>query len=149
MSNHPPIPSTNEKTDKILKELGYETQPKAAPQQSPQSAPFPHLGSLYTKYLHGEELGTQPKTVTIQKITQEKVTPHPSLPTYQKWCLWVSGLPQGMPTGILFGAKGEKELVSIFGKADLASLIGKPVTIFTQPVNVGGQTKLAIHFRGA
>ena len=87
--------------------------------------------------------------MTIQDITKEKVCPHPSQPVIEKWCLWVYGLPEGMPNGILFGSRGEEDLIAIFGKVTLADLQGKLITIYAKPMNVAGQTKLSIRFRSA
>ena len=57
------------------------------------------LGSLYRRYLHGEDLDGKPHTVDIADVTQEVVTPHPSQPGHAKWCLWVTGLQQLCPKG--------------------------------------------------
>lgn len=134
--------------EQILKELGFDAEPKKLA-EAPVSQPGARLGSLYRRYLHGEELDQKPIKVTITNITKETVTPHPSQPSYEKWCLWVSGLPQGIPCGILFGAEGERELVSIFGRVGIESLKGKTMMIYPQPMSVAGQSRIAIRFRSA
>jgi hypothetical protein len=135
--------------DQILKELGFAPEPKKVAESAPQTVPEIRLGNLYNKYLHGDDLGDQSYLVTIARLTREKVTPHPSQPPIEKWCLWVDGLPAGMPTGILFGSLGERELVAIFGKVDVASIQGKSLVIYAKPVSVGGQNRMAIHFKRA
>jgi hypothetical protein len=101
---------------------------------------------LYRRYLHGSDLNGKPVKVLISDITREEVRPHPSLPLEAKWCLWVSGLPDGMPNGILFGATGEQDLIAIFGQVELQSLKGKPILLVPKAMNVGGQAKIAIRF---
>jgi hypothetical protein len=110
--------------------------------------PAVRLGSLFRKYLHGEDL-IRPVQVSIEKLSQETVIPHPAKPPIQKWCLWVDGLPQGLPNGILFGPQGDRELTSIFGKVDIESLRGKKLEIYPQTITVAGQPRLAIRFRRA
>jgi len=117
-----------------------------APPIPPQ--PAIRLGSLFRKYLHGEDL-IRPVQVSIEKLTQESVMPHPAKPPIHKWCLWVDGLPQGLPNGILFGPQGDRELTAIFGKVDIESLKGKKLEIYPQTITVAGQPRLAIRFRRA
>jgi hypothetical protein len=140
--------STPSREDQILRELGFDAQPKQLT-EAVSTASGVRLGSLYRRYLHGEELDQKSCQVTITGLTKETVTPHPSQPSYQKWCLWVSGLPQGMPCGILFGPQGDKDLVAIFGRVDINSLKGKALVIYPQPMNVAGQSRVAIRFRRA
>lgn len=132
--------------DQILAELGFA--PEAKTHKDDQPAGF-KLGMLYRRFLHGSDLAQQTFKVTIQDITKETVMPHPSLPTEEKWCLWVTGLPEGMPSGILFGAIGERDLMAVFGPMGIDQLKGKSIAIFPKPMNVGGQTKIAIRFRSA
>jgi len=110
-----------------LKELGFDSEPRKLAETSPSGV---RLGNLYRRYLHGEDLDQEPLKVTITNLTKETVTPHPSQPSYEKWCLWVSGLPQGMPNGILFGPQGDKDLVAIFGRVDINTLKGKVLVIY-------------------
>ena len=149
----------------ILKELGFDSpaQPKPLnqyqPKHEPQVRTMPDekkvkesgytLGSLYQRYLHGTDLLGEMFTVTIQDITVEKVMPHPSQPQVEKWCLLVSGLPIGMPHRILFGARGEEDLVAIFGKVSVELLRGKAIMIYPKPTSVAGQQKVSIRFRSA
>ncbi len=135
----PPTP------EELLKKLGFAPEPKIAKDECP---PSQTLGMLYRRYLHGEDLPQQPLKVTIQEITREKVMPHPTLPIEEKWCLWVGGLPQGLPNGILFGAKGEHDLLSVFGKVTVTELKGKSLLIHPQLLNIAGKPRYTIRFRG-
>jgi len=146
-----PIPATtplapkSPTTEELLRRLGYTPEPKVARDECP---PSQTLGMLYRRYLHGEDLPQEPLKVTIQEITREKVMPHPTLPIEEKWCLWVGGLPQGVPNGILFGAKGEHDLLSVFGKVTVTELKGKSLLIHPQLLNIAGKPRYTIRFRG-
>jgi hypothetical protein len=135
----------SESETKILTELGFDAQPK--PSSISRLGGF-CLGSLYRRFLHGADLGEQSFTVTITDIRKESVLPHPSQSPIEKWCLWVKGLPEGLPAGILFGSRGEQDLIAIFGKVEIANLRGKAITIYPQPTSVAGQSKISIRFRG-
>ena len=133
----PVTPKQQPREAQILRELGFD------------AAPGLRLGSLYRRYLHGEEIGQQPLTVTISAVTRETVQPHPNQPASGKWCLWVNGLPGGLPNGILFGAQGESELLAIFGRVTVDSLKGKALVIYPHAVTVAGQPRIAIRFKKA
>jgi hypothetical protein len=130
------------RTDQILAELGF---PPEAPKPH---APVAQLGTLYRRYLHGNNLEGREFTVAIHHVTKEKVTPHPSQPPVEKWCLWVDGLPSGMANGILFGTRGEEDLMAIFGQVEINSLQGKSIVIYPKAMTVAGQPKVSIRFRG-
>jgi hypothetical protein len=139
-----PLTPKSPTTEELLKRLGYAPEPKVARDECP---PSQTLGTLYRRYLHGEDLPQEPLRVTIQEITREKVMPHPTLPVEEKWCLWVGGLPQGLPNGILFGAKGEHDLLSVFGKVSVSELKGKSLLIHPQLLNIAGKPRYTIRFR--
>jgi hypothetical protein len=130
------------RTDQILAELGFP------PEAPTPHAPVAQLGTLYRRYLHGHNLEGREFTVTIHHVTKEKVTPHPSQPPIEKWCLWVDGLPTGMANGILFGTRGEEDLMAIFGQVEINSLQGKSIIIYPKAMTVAGQPKVSIRFRG-
>jgi hypothetical protein len=136
------------RTDQILAELGFAPDLPKPPMPEPVK-PAAQLGTLYHRYLHGNDLAGGEFNVTIHDITKEKVIPYPSQPAIEKWCLWVDGLPSGMGNGILFGTRGEEDLMAIFGNVDIYSLRGKKIVIYSKPMNVAGQSKLSIRFRGA
>lgn len=141
-----PSPKPASREDQILAELGFSSDTTA--HKDDQPAGF-KLGMLYRRFLHGTDLGQQTLKVTILDITKETVMPHPSLPAEEKWCLWVDGLPEGMPNGILFGATGERDLMATFGPVSIDQLKGKSIAIYPKSMNVGGQTKIAIRFKVA
>lgn len=132
--------------DQILKDLGYLDEPKKVA-EAPEPLIGARLGFLYRKYLHGDDLGPKSFKVTITNITKEKVGVQQSHEPLERWCLWLNGMPQGMPTGVLFGLQGERELVSIFGRANLENLKGKVIEIYSQSMIVSDKPKMLVHFR--
>ncbi len=141
-----PSPKPVSREDQILAELGFGSDTQN--HKDDQPAGF-KLGMLYRRYLHGSDLAQQSFKVTILDITKETVMPHPSMAPVGKWCLWVDGLPEGLPNGILFGATGERDLIAIFGPICIDQLKGKSITIYPKSMSVAGQTKIAIRFRSA
>jgi len=135
--------ATMSRTDQILSELGYS----AAPAVTPSSAP--KLGTLTRRFLHGQDLAGNEYLVTISSISKELVIPHPSQAPVEKWCLWVEGLPPGMPSGILFGTRGEEDLVAIFGNVGIETLAGNKLVIYPKAMTVAGQLKASIRFQRA
>ena len=107
---------------------------------------MPRLGSLYRRFLRGSELNA-PCNVEIIAATQVKVQPHPRAEPVQKWCLWVKGLPEDTPNGILFGPRGEGQLFKLFGNMDVEHLPGNRLQIYPQKIQVAGQNKTSICFR--
>ena len=139
-------PASPNREAQILKEMGFEPQPNKV---SEAAAPVHRLGSLYSRYLHGADLDGKAFQVTVREITLEKVMPHPSQPVEEKWCVWVSGLPEGLPIGILFGARGEKDLLAIFGRVDIGAIKGKQMVIYPVSTSVAGQNTVSIRFKSS
>jgi len=104
------------------------------------------LGFLYRKYLKGADLQGESYQVEIVAIKMVTVRPRPKEPPIKKWCMFVSGLPDEFPNGILFGPKVEEQLLEIFGPVELDALRGKQVVIQPVSLNVAGVHKYAIRF---
>lgn len=101
------------------------------------------------RFLKGKDLEGQACRVEILAITRECVVPHPSQEQVEKWCLWVRGLPQGLPNAILFGTRGMEDLCAIFGELPPEELKGKHVVVYPKALQVAGVSKTSIRFRGA
>ena len=106
------------------------------------------LGLIYRKYLHGSDL-ERPVTVEILKVTEVEVQPHPTAPKQMKACLLVKGLPEHLPSAILFGPKGEQALVNIFGEVDTNTLVGKRLQLVPVDIRVNGRQAKSIGFQPA
>ena len=140
-----PIKSREEK---LLEELGYAPEPPRKVKEEPRvQNQGILLGTLYRRYLRGLDLGEKALQVTIREVTKEAVFPNPSQPVEEIWCLWVNGLPEGLPNGILFGAQGEDDLIAIFGKVSLDDLKGKMIVVYAKQATIAGQSKLSLRFR--
>lgn len=128
--------------NQILKDL----EPKKVA-EVPEPLFGARLGFLYRRYLHGDDLGPKSFKATITNVTKEKVGTQQSREPLERWCLWLNGLPQGFPSGVLFGPQGEKELLAIFGRANLENLKGKVLEVYSQSVDISGKPKMLVHFR--
>jgi len=106
----------------------------------------PILGTLYRKYLSGTDLQGEIITVKILDIFRVVVSPPPKYDEVEKWCLKVAGLADSLPDRIILGAKGEKQLIQIFGQVDTQQLIGRTIGLAPQKVTIAGRNRIAINF---
>ena len=104
------------------------------------------LGFLYRKYLHGSDLERE-TVVDVVAVKPVQVLPHPKAEQVTKYCMWVKGLPDDFPNGVLFGPKGEGQLVDVFGNVETDALKGKQLVLYPYAVTIGGQRMKAIGFR--
>ena len=104
------------------------------------------LGFLYRKYLHGSDLERE-TVVEVVAVKPVQVLPHPKAEQVTKYCMWVKGLPEDFPNGVLFGPKGEGQLVDVFGNVETSDLKGKQLVLYPYAVTIGGQRMKAIGFR--
>jgi len=104
------------------------------------------LAQLYRKYLRGCDL-TQAITVEIAGMKLVTVQPHPSAPPQEKWCLFVTGLPEDLPNSILVGPKAVEQLVSIFGNIETKEMQEQKVVVFPLKIKIGNVEKVGIRFR--
>ena len=108
---------------------------------------MPKLGTLYRKYVRGSDLQGQVIAVSIQDVFKVEVTPPPHFNPVEKWCFKVQGLPTELPDQILFGPKGEADLVQIFGNVEIEALKGKKIDIAPKQIKIAGKPQVAIVFR--
>lgn len=108
---------------------------------------MPKLGSLYRKYLSGSNLEGVITRVRIKKVYLVTVNPPPTFEEVDKYCMQVDGLDPDLPDKIIFGPKGEKQLISIFGQVDIEELAEKIIDLVPQPVKIAGKQRVSITFR--
>ena len=104
------------------------------------------LAQLYRKYLRGCDL-TQAIVVEIAGMKLVTVQPYPTAPPQEKWCLFVTGLPEDLPNSILVGPKAVEQLVSIFGNIETKEMQGQKVVVFPLQIKIGNAQKVGIRFR--
>ena len=108
---------------------------------------MPKLGTLYRKYVRGSDLQGEIYAVKILDTYKVEVTPPPHFNPVEKWCFKVQGLPAELPDQILFGPKGEADLVQIFGRVEIADLKGKNIDLAPKTIKIAGKPQIAIVFR--
>jgi hypothetical protein len=111
----------------------------------------PKLGFLYRRYLRGSDFKSAGAAVQVEIITvrQVEVLPHPKADPVVKWCMFVKGLPEHLPNGILLNHAAEKQLEQIFGQVDIEKLAGQKIGVYAYPVRVSGKELASIGFRQA
>ena len=107
------------------------------------------LTMLYRQYLRGSDLEGKPFQVQIMACKEVTVRPNPRAEDVVKWCLFVTGLPEGLPSGILIGPQMGAQLAKIFGDIDHDDLQGKSVVIYPVDLTVAGIKKAGIRFKPA
>ena len=107
------------------------------------------LGMLYRRYLHGEDLPQEPLKSHHpgDHPGEGHATSHLTHGRESGACGWVD-YPRELPNGILFGARGEHDLLSVFGKVNVTELKGKSLLIHPQLLNIAGKPRYTIRFRG-
>ena len=108
---------------------------------------MPKLGTLYRQYVRGADLQGQIIAVSIQDVFKVEVKPPPHFNPVEKWCFKVQGLPSELPDQVLFGPKGEADLVQIFGNVEIEALKGKNIDIVPKQIKIAGKPHIAIVFR--
>jgi hypothetical protein len=133
----PEVAPTKTREQKLLEELGYTPEPPRKVKEEPRSQKQGiMLGTLYRRYLCGLDLGEKVIQVTIREIAKEAVFSNPFLPVEELWCLWVNGMPGGLPNGILLDAQGEDDLIAIFGKVCLDDIKGKLIVVYAKQASI-------------
>jgi len=96
-----------------------------------------------SKYVKGEELDGKTFTLTIKLIRQEKMRFNPQSPEAIGWVIYVKETERG----IVMGKPLATQLTQILGSDDTDDWIGKQVVFYSEPVMVGGQSRMGIRAR--
>lgn len=96
-----------------------------------------------SKYVTGEGLQGKAYTVTIARVTAERMRPNPASPEVQKFVLYtVEG-----KKGIVLSHTLADQITRITGSEDTDEWAGKKITIYPEPVTVAGVDRIAIRAR--
>ena len=96
-----------------------------------------------SKYVTGADLNGRSFTVTIAGVSIERMRPNPQSPEVDKFVLYT----QEGKKGIVLSKSLAVQIAKITGQDDTDGWTGKKITIYPEPVNVGGTPRLAIRAR--
>ena len=92
------------------------------------------------KFATGEDLNGQSVTVTVKSMSMEKLSPHPGQPPMDRFVLYFSETVKG----VILSRTLAEQIASILQSDDTDQWVGKKVTLFPQPLNVAGKSRIAI-----
>ncbi len=105
-----------------------------------------NISQLYPrKYATGEDLKGKPVKVTIARVTVEKMRPNPASPEVEKPVLYV----ESGQRGIVLSRTLATQIAGILQADDTNDWLGKQVVLYPQPMQVAGQSRVAIRAKQA
>lgn len=97
------------------------------------------------RYASGEDLQGRAVMVTIEIVQAETMRPGQGRPEETKYVLYtVEG-----KKGIILSRELAKQIAQITGESDTDNWPGKKITVYPQPMTVGGRPVVAIRARSA
>ena len=104
------------------------------------------ISQMYPRrYATGEDLQGKAYTMTIAKITKEKMHPQPGAPEIEKWVLYF----QETKKGVILGRTLAFQIAELLGSEETDDWVGKQITLYPQPMLVAGKHVVAIRARAA
>jgi hypothetical protein len=97
------------------------------------------------RYATGEDLQGKAITLTIVKITREKMHPQPNSPEVEKWVLYFKEAKKG----VVLNRTLAYQLAEILDSEETDDWLGKSITLYPQPMSVAGRKVTAIRARAA
>jgi hypothetical protein len=105
---------------------------------------FMKLAQMFPKrYATGEDLQGKPVTLTIAKVSQEKMHPNPNSPAVDKWVIYFEKAQKG----IVLSRTLAYQIAEAIGSDETADWGGKRVTLYPEAMLVAGQKRVAIRAR--
>jgi hypothetical protein len=104
------------------------------------------ISQMYPRrYATGEDFQDKAYTMTIAKITKEKMHPQPGAPEIEKWVIYF----QEAKKGVILGRTLAFQIAELLGTEETDEWFGKQVTLYPQPMLVAGKRVIAIRARAA
>jgi len=97
------------------------------------------------RYASGPDLQGRPVTLTIARVEREKMRVQASAPEVEKWVLYF----QGAQKGVILNRTLAYQIAEALGCDDTEGWIGKPITLYPEPMTVAGRKVIAIRARPA
>jgi hypothetical protein len=97
------------------------------------------------RYATGEDLQGKTITLTIVKITAEKMHPQPNAPEADKWVIYFKEAKKG----IILSRTLANQIAEVLGSDETDEWLGKRITVYPQPMTVAGRKVIAIRAHAA
>jgi hypothetical protein len=97
------------------------------------------------RYAIGEDLQGKPITLTIEKISREKMHPQPNSPEVEKWVAYFKEARKG----VVLNRTVAYQIAEFLGSEETDDWIGKRITLYPQPMTVAGRKVTAIRAQAA
>ena len=97
------------------------------------------------RYATGEDLQGKAVTLTVAKITQEKMHPQANAPEVEKWVLYFKEARKG----VVLNRTMAYQIAEFLDSEETDDWVGKRITLYPQPMSVAGKKVVAIRARAA
>ena len=95
------------------------------------------------RYATGEDLRGKAVTVTIAKVTQEKMHPQPNAPEVERWVVFFKETQKG----VILSRTLAYQIAEAIGDEETDHWIGNQITLYPQSMTVAGKHVIAIRAR--
>lgn len=95
------------------------------------------------KYATGQDLNGKAATLTIARLSAEKMRPGPGAPEESKWVLYFENAKKG----VILNRTLANQIAEALGSDDTDEWPGLPITLYPEAMNVAGKARIAIRAR--
>jgi len=97
------------------------------------------------RYATGADFDGKAFTLTVSKVTSEKMRPQPNAPEIDKWVIYFNETQKG----VVLNRTLAYQIAEILGSDDTDHWTGQKITLYPQPMTVAGKKVSAIRARAA
>lgn len=97
------------------------------------------------RYATGADFGGKAFTLTVAKVSSEKMRPQPNAPETDKWVIYFKETQKG----VVLNRTLAYQIAEILGSDDTDHWTGQKITLYPQPMTVAGKKVNAIRARAA
>jgi len=102
------------------------------------------LNSMFPrKFATGEDLNGQAVTVTVKRLSIEKLSPRPGQPPEDRFILYFTETVKG----VILSRTLADQIASILQSDETDQWEGKKITLYPLPLTVAGKSRIAIRAR--
>lgn len=104
------------------------------------------ISEMYpSKYAKGEDLKGREVTLTISRVSTERMRPSPNKPEEDKFVIYF----QETQKGVILSMTLAKQIAQAIGSEETNQWPGRRVTIYPENINVAGVQRIAIRAKAA